>query len=63
MQVQQVRRVMHNDMTQLAAIARQQAAQAGDAERRLARSVQSGVRVLLRNEHARILRTVFTLWR
>jgi hypothetical protein len=54
---------MQTDMNQLAAIARQQAAQAGDAERRLARTVQMGVRVLLRNEHARILRTIIVQWR
>ena len=54
---------MHNDMTQLATIARQQSAQAAEAETRLTKSIRWGVRVLQRFEDANSLRTVFSSWR
>ncbi|BDA40636.1 hypothetical protein COCOBI_01-2890 [Coccomyxa sp. Obi] len=62
-QVQAVRQAMHNDMTQLATIARQQAAQAAEAETRLTKSIRWGVRVLERSEDANAMRMVFSHWR
>lgn len=62
-QVQAVRQAMHNDMTQLATIARQQAAQAAEAETRLTKSIRWGVRVLQRCEDSNAMRVVFSNWR
>ncbi|CAL8467052.1 g6588 [Coccomyxa elongata] len=62
-QVQAVRQAMHNDMTQLATIARQQAAQAAESETRLTKSIRWGVRVLQRAEDANAMRVVFSHWR
>ncbi len=50
-------------MTQLATIARQQAAQAAESETRLTKSIRWGVRVLQRSEDANAMRVVFSHWR
>lgn len=62
-QVQSIRQAMHNDMVQVASIARQQSAQAAEAEARLTKSIRWGVRVLQRSEEANTKRTVFCVWR
>lgn len=62
-QVAAVRGAMASDMTQLASIARTQAAAAADAEARLTARIAWGVRMLQRREDANAARRVLGHWR
>lgn len=62
-QIKALHNAMHKDMTDLASMAQQQAARASDAEKRLVRSVSSGVQILQRKERAKLLQSLFIAWR
>jgi hypothetical protein len=62
-QVAAVRAAMGADMAQMAAVARQQAAAAADAEARLTARIAWGVRVLQGREDAKACRAVLHHWR